>query len=178
MQRIFSLLIVSLLTITTYAQTAPRPRFATQQASPEKAKEQKQAATKPLPATKNATVTTKQEILKLEHEWALALLNEDSKKLETLLADNLQYTRANGKVENKEGYLKSIRDGVTHYSLIKRDDIKVQVNGETAVVTARWKTTLQNKPNPPMTTTARYLHVYVKQNGRWLITTHQTTEIK
>lgn len=157
---------------------SPRPRFATQPATPEKAKEQKQSATKPLPSAKNATTNVKQEILKLEHEWALALLNEDTKKLETLLADNLQYTRANGKVENKEGYLKSIRDGVTHYSLIKRDDIKVQLNGETAIVTARWKTTLQNKPNPPMTTSARYLHVYVKQNGRWLITTHQTTEIK
>jgi ketosteroid isomerase-like protein len=157
-----------------FAQTPGRPRFAS---NPE-VKEHRQAATKPAPSTKTAMSAVKQEILQLEHEWALALLNEDAKKLDTLLADNLQYTRGNGKVENKTGYLKSIRDGITHYSLIKRDDIKVQVNGETAIVTARWKTTLQNKPNPAMTTTARYLHVYVKQNGRWVITTHQTTEIK
>jgi ketosteroid isomerase-like protein len=159
-------------TATVFAQSSPRPRFAA------KPVEQKQSATKAAPAPKTVTSSIKQEILQLEHEWALALLNEDTKKLDTLLADNLQYTRGNGKVENKAGYLKSIRDGITHYSLIKRDDIKVQVNGETAIVTARWKTTLQNKPNPAMTTTARYLHVYVKQNERWVITTHQTTEIK
>ena len=168
-----SFLIVA-FTTGIFAQSSPRPRFA---ATPE-TKEQKQAATKAAPAPKTVTSNIKQEILKLEHEWALALLNEDAAKLETLLADNLQYTRGNGKVENKAGYLKAIRDGITHYSLIKRDEIKVQVNGETAIVTARWKTTLQNKPNPAMTTTARYLHVYVKQNGRWVITTHQTTEIK
>lgn len=171
--KLFSLtfLIVACSTLTI-AQTSPRPRRVIKLNAPE----QKQAATKPVTTT--ATNQIKQEILKLEHQWALALLNEDATKLEALLADNLQYTRANGKVENKTGYLKSIRDGITHYSLIKRDEVKVQVNGETAIVTARWKTTLQNKPNPPMTTSARYLHVYVKQNDRWVITTHQTTEIK
>ncbi|HEX4951323.1 MAG TPA: nuclear transport factor 2 family protein [Blastocatellia bacterium] len=178
MQRLFLLLVVSLWAVLAFAQTSPRPRVVGPDVSQEKAQEQKLAATKPAPSAKTATANVRQEILRLEHEWALALLNEDAKKLETLLADNLQYTRANGKVENKAGYLKSIRDGVTKYSLVKRDDIKVQVTGDTAVVTARWKTTLQNKPNPPMTTSARYLHVYVKQNGRWLITTHQSTEIK
>jgi ketosteroid isomerase-like protein len=156
------------------AQAPSRPRFATRT----DAKEQKQAAAKPATSPSMSVAQVKQEILKLEHEWALALLNEDAKKLDALLADNLQYTRANGKVENKTSYLKPLRDGTTTYSLVKRDDIRVQVNGETAIVTARWKTTLTNKPNPPLTTTARYLHVYVKQNGRWLITTHQTTEIK
>ena len=170
MKYLHTLILISAVAVSAASQSSPRPRYA----SKPEAKEQKLAATKPAPATSQ----TKQEILKLEHEWALALLNEDAAKLETLLADNLQYTRGNGKVENKAGYLKAIRDGITHYSLIKRDEIKVQVNGETAIVTARWKTTLQNKPNPAMTTTARYLHVYVKQNGRWVITTHQTTEIK
>ncbi|MBL8207637.1 MAG: nuclear transport factor 2 family protein [Blastocatellia bacterium] len=174
MKQLLILLVISGYGLCGYAQSSPRPRVV----SKPEAKEQRQAATKPLPTPKTTIANVKQEILKLEHQWALALLNEDAIRLETLLADNLQYTRANGKVETKAGYLKSIRDGITKYSLVKRDDIKVQVNGETAIVTARWKTTLQNKPNPPMTTTARYQHVYVKQGGRWLITTHQTTEIK
>ncbi len=169
--KLFStLFLIAAFTTIALAQTSPRPRRVIKLTAPE----QKQAATKPA----SASSQTRQEILQREHEWALALLNEDAAKLDLLLAENLQYTRGNGKVENKTSYLKSIREGITHYSLIKRDDIKVQVNGETAIVTARWKTTLQNKPNPAMTTTARYLHVYVKQNGRWVITTHQTTEIK
>jgi ketosteroid isomerase-like protein len=151
------------------AQSSPRPRLVT------KPNEPKQAATKAAPAT---TAKIKQEILQLEHEWALALLQEDVKKLDKLLADNLQYTRSNGKVETKASYLAPLRNKTTTYSLVKRDDLKVQINGDTAIVTGRWKTTLQNKPNPPLTTTSRYLHVYMKQNGRWQLTTHQTTEIK
>ena len=174
MKLLSTLFLLVAFTATVLAQTSPRPRFA----SKSEAKEQRQAATKSAPVAKTVAANIRQEILKLEHEWALALLNENAAKLDLLLADNLQYTRSNGKVETKTSYLKSIREGITQYSLIKRDDVKVQVNGVTAIVTARWKTTLQNKPNPAMTTTARYLHVYVKQNGRWVITTHQTTEIK
>ena len=172
MKLLYASFLIVAFTATALAQTSPRPRFA----SKPEAKEQKQAATKPAPTT--STSQAKQEILKLEHEWALALLNEDVTKLDRLLADNLQYTRSNGKVESKATYLSSLKDKTTTYSLVKRDDVKVQLNGETAIVTARWKATLQNKPHPPKTTTARYLHVYVKQNGRWLMTTHQNTEIK
>lgn len=156
------------------AQSPARPRYATRS----DAKEQKQAATKAATRLKLSVEQVKQEILKLEHEWARALLREDVARLDALLANDLQYTRGNGKVETKASYLQPIREGTTTYSLVKRDGIKVQVNGDTAIVTARWKTTLQNKPNPPLTTTARYLHVYMKQNGRWQLTTHQTTEIK
>jgi ketosteroid isomerase-like protein len=129
-------------------------------------------------ATPVKFATAKKEIENLEHEWAQALLDENVAKLEIILSDNLQYTRSNGKVENKDGYLKTLRDGTTNYSLIKRDNSKIIINGETAIVTARWKARLQNKPNPPLETTARYTHVYVKKDGRWQLTTHQSTEIK
>ena len=123
--------------------------------------------TKPKEITKVKTISAKQEIENIEHDWAQALLDENVTKLETILSDNLQYTRSNGKVENKAGYLKSLRDGTTNYSLVKRDNTKIIVNGDTAIVTARWKARLQNKPNPPLETTARYTHVYVKKDGRW-----------
>jgi ketosteroid isomerase-like protein len=172
MKQLYLLILLSACAVAAWAQTAPRPRTVAKPTVPES----KQAATKPLPNT--ATAQVKEEILQLEHEWALALLQEDVKKLDKLLADNLQYTRSNGKVETKASYLAPLRNKTTTYSLVKRDDLKVQINGDTAIVTGRWKTTLQNKPNPPLTTTSRYLHVYMKQNGRWQLTTHQTTEIK
>jgi ketosteroid isomerase-like protein len=171
MKQLYLLILLSAGAVAAWAQTAPRPRTVSKPVGTES----KQAATKPLP---NAAMKIKQEILQLEHEWALALLQEDVKKLEQLLADNLQYTRSNGKVETKASYLAPLRNKTTTYSLVKRDDLKVQINGDTAIVTGRWKTTLQNKPNSPLTTTSRYLHIYMKQNGRWQLTTHQTTEIK
>lgn len=166
-----------LLTALTIAASAQSNAPAT---APIHTRERVHESTKPKVkvAVKASTAPVKKEILKLEHDWAQALLDEDVTKLETLLADNLQYTRSNGKVENKASYLKSLRDGSTKYSRVKRDDLKVQVNGDTAIVTARLKAKLQNNSNPPIETTARYIHVYVKKDGRWLLTTHQSTEIK
>jgi ketosteroid isomerase-like protein len=74
--------------------------------------------------------------------------------------------------------LKSIRDGITKYSIIRRRDTKIIINADNAIVTATWFAKLQNKPNPPLETTARYTHVYVKKDGRWQLTMHQSTEIK
>ena len=133
---------------------------------------------KPKEVVKAKTTTTKKEVEKLEHEWAKALLEENVTKLEMILSDDLQYTRSNGKVENKASYLKSIRDGITHYSIIRRSNTKIIISTDTAIVTATWFAKLQNKPNPPLETTARYTHVYVKKDGRWQLSRHQSTEVK
>ncbi len=174
---IFPLLIA--LPITAFAQSSTQPQEThTRARVVQPGTKPKLVVAKPKEVTKAKMTPAKQEIEKVEHEWAQALLNENVTKLETILADNLQYTRSNGKVETKASYLKSLRDGTTKYSLVKRDNSKIIVNGDTAIVTARWKAKLQNKPNPPLETTARYTHVYVKKDGRWQLTTHQSTEIK
>ncbi len=166
-----------MISLTASAQSveAPHTRARVVQNTP---KPKPKVVSKPKEITKVKTTAPKQEIENLEHEWAQALLDENVAKLETILSDDLQYTRSNGKVENKTSYLKSLRDGTTKYSLVKRDNSKIIVNGDTAIVTARWKAKLQNKPNPPLETTARYTHVYVKKDGRWQLTRHQSTEIK
>ena len=172
-----SLLMIA-LNLAVVAQSTYQPAPLHTRARVVTASPKTKAVTKPKEITKPKIISTRQEIENIEHDWAQALLDEDVTKLETILSDNLQYTRSNGKVENKSGYLKSLRDGITHYSLVKRDNTKIIVNGDTAIVTARWKARLQNKPNPPLETTARYTHVYVKKDGRWQLTTHQSTEIK
>ncbi len=175
------LLLTSILFLTTFAVANAQSTWqAPTHTRPRKVYTQTKTVTKPTtkPVTTAKPTTTKKEIENLEHEWAQALLDEDVAKLNIILSDNLQYTRSNGKVENKDGYLKTLRDGTTNYSYIKRDNMRVIINGDTAIVTARWKAKLQNKPNPPLETTARYTHVYVKKDGRWQLTTHQSTEIK
>ena len=180
MNLFYTAFLLAVLALAVGAQAKPTARPTPK---PKSAQAPAKAVTKELPTkvTKEAaqkTKLTKQAILKIEHEWALALLHEDTAKLDTILADNLQYTRSNGKVENKATYLEPIKKGITTYSMVKREHVKIQVNGETAIVTAQWRAKLQNKPNPPLETKARYLHVYMKQNGRWVLTAHQNTEIK
>ena len=175
------LLPIALLLLTSTVSVQPQTSWQTPTHSrarrvdiPAKPKE----ISKPKEVVKAKTTTTKKEVEKLEHEWAKALLEENVTKLEMILSDDLQYTRSNGKVENKASYLKSIRDGITKYAIIKRSNTRIIIKVDTAIVTATWFAKLQNKPNPPLETTARYTHVYVKQDGRWQLTTHQSTEVK
>jgi hypothetical protein len=105
-----------------------------------------------------------QAVLKLEQEWVEALIKADTAKLETLYADTLVYTHSSGSVDDKAKYLANLKAGGTKYLSINRDDIKVNLYGDTAVVT-------------DSTVDARMLHVYAKVKGRWQMVAHQTTRL-
>ena len=117
-----------------------------------------------------------QEILKLEQQWEDALLKADAATLEKLYHDKLIYTHSNASVDDKASYNAKIKSGASKYVSIKRDDIKVTVIGDTAIVTCHWLvqslsgTTKNN-------TDARYVHVYVKEKGGWKMAAHQSTYV-
>lgn len=119
---------------------------------------------------------TEQAILKLEQAWEDALVKNDFPALDKLYADNLIYTHSSGVVDNKTTYIDNLKAGNTKYLSLKRDDIKVTVYGNTAVVTCHWLIKLLSKGNP-VEVNARYLHVYVKQKAGWQMVAHQATRI-
>ncbi|MGH9853623.1 MAG: nuclear transport factor 2 family protein, partial [Blastocatellia bacterium] len=101
-----------------------------------------------------------QALLKLEQQWEDALLKSDVAALEKLYDDGLIYTHSNGSVDNKSVYIGNIKSGVTKYQSMKRDDIKVSVYGNTALVSCHWQVHVLARGNK-IDTNARYLHVYV-----------------
>jgi len=119
---------------------------------------------------------TEQAILKLEQEWEDALLKSDVAALERLYADGIIYTHSSGAVDNKQTYIGNIKSGVTKYESMKREGIKVNVYGDTALVTYHWMVNVVSRGNK-INTDARCLHVYVKQKGRWQMAAHQSTRI-
>jgi ketosteroid isomerase-like protein len=115
-------------------------------------------------------------VLKLEQEWEDALLKSDAAALERIYDDSLIYTHSNGGTDNKSSYVGKIKSGATKYQTMKRDDIKVNVYGSSAVVTCHWDVhTLAN--GTKYDTDARYIHVYVKQKDGWKMVAHQATLI-
>ncbi|MGH9768371.1 MAG: nuclear transport factor 2 family protein, partial [Blastocatellia bacterium] len=84
---------------------------------------------------KKASNPVEQAVLKLEQQWEDALLKSDVAALEKLYDDSLVYTHSSGSVDNKSVYVGNIKSGVTKYQSMKRDDIKVSVYGNTALVT-------------------------------------------
>jgi len=117
-----------------------------------------------------------QEILKLEQQWQDALVNGNAAPLETLYHDALIYTHSNASTDNKATYIAKIKSGATKYVSIKRDDIKVSIFGNTAIVTCHWLVHAQAGGNQ-IHTDARFIHVYLKQKGGWQMVAHQSTLI-
>ena len=129
-------------------------------------------------STQPATRKTSMEktILNLEQQWQEALLASDVEALDRIYAETLVYTHSNASVDTKATYLDSIRSGRTRYLSLERDDIQVQILGETAIVTCHWK--VQSIGNGKRNQTdARYIHVYVRQQGTWRMAAHQSTII-
>lgn len=117
-----------------------------------------------------------QAVLKLEQEWVDALIKADIAKLETFYADTLVYTHSSGSVDDKAKYLANLKAGGTKYLSIDRDDVKVNLYGNTAIVTCH--ALIKLKANgTDRTVDARMIHVYSKIKGRWQMVAHQTTKL-
>jgi ketosteroid isomerase-like protein len=125
---------------------------------------------------KKSSNKLEQTVLKLEQEWEDALLKSDVAALEKIYDDGLIYTHSNGSTDNKSSYVGKIKSGAAKYQTMKRDDIKVSVYGNSAVVTCHWDVhTLAN--GKQIDTDARYIHIYVKQKDGWKMVAHQATLI-
>ena len=118
-----------------------------------------------------------QEILKLEQAWVDALLKGNADALETIYAEGMIYTHTSAATDGKASYIKKIRDKASVYDKLERDDIKVSVFGDTAVVTTHWRVS-SHSGTTVHDTNARYVHVYSKITGRWQMVVHQSTRIE
>ena len=125
---------------------------------------------------KKASNGVEQAVLKLEQQWEDALLKSDVATLEKIYDDSLTYTHSSGAVDNKSAYVGNIKSGATKYESMKRDDIKVSVYDDTALVTCHWEVHVLNRGNK-LDINARYIHVYVKKKDGWKMVAHQSTRI-
>jgi ketosteroid isomerase-like protein len=117
-----------------------------------------------------------QAVLKLDQEWADALLKADAAKLDTLCAEAAIYVLSSGVVVGKTAYISSLKAGAMQYQAINRTEVQATVTGDTAVVTSR--AAIKVKSGTAVSTLdARMVHVYARLNGRWQLLVHQTTKL-
>lgn len=123
-----------------------------------------------------ASNAVQETILKLEQHWEDALTKSDTGALEKLYDDRIIYTHSSGKVDTKSSYIAAIKSGATKYESMKRDDIKVNVYGQTAVVSCHWEVHVVAQGNK-IDMNARYLHVYVREKDGWKLVAHESTRV-
>lgn len=112
-----------------------------------------------------------------EEQLAEAHVRLDIALIDSLLHPNYIIIQPGGRVETKAEVLASYRSGTRHWDTAHSDEMTVNLYRETAIVIGRWTATGRNG-NFHFNYSARFLSVWVRENGRWLNLTSQSTEIE
>lgn len=117
-----------------------------------------------------------EQVRAAEKRLAEAHVRMDVDLIENLLHPDYVIIQPEGIVESKEKVLNSYRSGMRHWEFARSDQMDIRLYGETAIVVGRWQAKGRNG-NVDFDYTARFLSVWVRQAGRWLNLTSQSTEI-
>ncbi len=174
--------------VTPQTQATPQDAKQAERARKEKGKQDKQAAKdaqqKAKADVKAATATGEpvsnssadQALMQIEQELLDALLKGDTSAGERYLADTFTFTAPDGAVQDKARFIADVKSGDLKIESSTNEDMKVQVHGDTAVVTYR-STDKGNYKGNDLSGQYRWTDVFVKRNGRWQIVAGQGTRI-
>ncbi len=118
------------------------------------------------------------EVLALEAKWNDAYQQRDFVTMNSLLAEDFIITVEDGTTYSKSGYIAQAGNGLTQVEVSKMSDLKVHLQGNTAVVTGAYheKGTIKGKPYEYHD---RLTDVWLNTDGRWqLIASHYGIPVK
>ncbi|HEY3196530.1 MAG TPA: nuclear transport factor 2 family protein [Nitrospirales bacterium] len=129
---------------------------------------------KTLPASSALETTTSpekaphpaQEVLKLDRDWAGALVRRDTTTLERAMADDGIAFAWKIEILNKSQYLADIASGDFAFKSIEIDGAKARVYGDAVLVTGRYTVKGRHKEQD-ISGQHRYMNLYIKQQGAW-----------
>jgi hypothetical protein len=112
----------------------------------------------------------------LEHEWTVANINADKKKLERILADDYVGV-TDGRTEGKAEYLKTIQRD----TLIQKwnfEDLKVNLSSDRATLTGTLRVEVKNEQGQIQPAAFEFTDKFVWRDGRWQATSSQVKLLK
>lgn len=123
-----------------------------------------------------AAENAKEEILKVDEERNVALQNGDVATLDHLYSDDLVYANASGGSLTKAQHLAELKARTLHFISFKHEDVQAVVHGDTGMVTGVSKSEVEYKGSVSKSN-RRFLNVFSKINGHWLVVGHFETNI-
>jgi ketosteroid isomerase-like protein len=120
-----------------------------------------------------------QEIRRLDLAEADAIQRNDFAALNTLLAvDFTVNSPRNNVVHGRDELFALMRNGVTNYSSFDRKPETVLIHGNTAIVLgAETISPADNTSGAGKTVRRRYTNIWMKRNGKWVLTARQASII-
>ncbi len=112
--------------------------------------------------------SVEEKLIQLDKAWTFAELKGDKKIAGAMVASDYLGTTQRGEIENKTQYLASLAPNA---DMIRSDDYKVRVFGNTAIMTHRAK--VEGVRNIEFRST----HIWMKRGGKWLVVAHHGGQI-
>lgn len=114
-----------------------------------------------------------EEIHEVEDRRYDAMIRMDADALANTLADEFFYHQANGKTNDKPGYIRQTLSGTVKIFSAERYDVKIMDYGD--IATAMGDTRLDLEiGGERRKADLRYLNVWVKRDGRWQLAQRQS----
>ncbi|HMC26007.1 MAG TPA: nuclear transport factor 2 family protein [Candidatus Udaeobacter sp.] len=107
-----------------------------------------------------------EELLKLEAEFAEAIVKNDPGAIERFVTDEWIIINANGGIIDKERFLGVIKSGTLTHEIMESDNLRVRVYGDSGVVTALTRTKGKFM-GQDFSAEERATDFFVRLNGQW-----------
>jgi len=119
-------------------------------------------------------MTAEEELLKLEKEFADAIVKNDLEGIARLVTNDWIIVGPDGEIVDRARFFEVIKSGALTHDMMESEDLRVRVYGDSAVVTALTRTRGKFM-GQDFTTQERATDVFVKRDGRWqCVLTHLT----
>ena len=115
-------------------------------------------------------------VMLAEQTLAVAHVQLDLKQIDHLLHPDYVIIQPGGRTESKQQVLDSYRSGDRHWDAACSDQLDVRIYGESAVVVGRWTANGRNG-SEIFDYSARFLSIWVKEDGRWWNVASQSAEL-
>jgi len=119
-------------------------------------------------------MTAEEELLKLEKEFAEAIVKNDLEGVERLVVDDWIIIGPDGEIVERARFFEVIKSGAMTHDTMESEDFRIRIYGDSAVVTGitRAKGKFMGQE---FSTQERASDVFVKRDGRWqCVLTHLT----
>ena len=115
-------------------------------------------------------MSDKDKIIQLYKEMYTAMINKDRAELERVHDDSFVLVHMTGMRQPKDVYINSIMDGTLNYYSASHEDMQVEVNGDTAVLTGRSRVTAAVFGGGKHTWRLQLRFQLVKKDSEWYFT--------
>jgi ketosteroid isomerase-like protein len=125
----------------------------------------------------SSKASDEQTLTQLENDWATALMKRDMAFLDRVEAPEYSFTAPDGSKMTRAESDTAIKDGVAVVKSFKIDDLKIQVIGDTAIVSGL-ETEVSSYKDKDTSGQYRYTDVFVKRKGAWRAVATHSTRVK